>query len=732
MSRLSRERWRPCFVDKDEPIGRRAAFLTSELRSLGMTPYNQSYTFTLPASKRSHSTRNMPRVLTGINTYARWSAARGDGREALVICAPWRSQWDGSDDPDAEREDQTNRKKLAMEGSMGDYERSQIRRPNVRGVSTVLSLARFLIGHSHWSKDLIFVFGDGHLDGMQAWTSTYFANEQSNLHADRIQGAGALVWNAMAFDYPSDSFSSIVVRHEGLDGQLPNLDVINTLTRVAERINGVPIELSESLVPPRSYQRRLGPLGALLEEHLWNDREGEAKYMGGLLNVFGQLRNLVVGHPTGVHGLFHRFHIDAITLFAKPASGPYGFWHMGRMAESMTRSFSNLLERLHHSQFFYLMTSTQLFIEVAKCIAVAALLGAAMTIRGISIWLDEGRRAQQRREALVELAQESAYRAKIDEIKSNGDSLLYDDQADGDEDEDDEEDEDAPLESPTIPQFLNELISSSILRATRKGHVLSASRIKALTKLLDIQGRPVPATIAIVGCCHLAGAACFWLSSTAPVDCASRGLSKCEPLLAITLVTLFAAILIPIAAARRTMAASEGIIKECQVILAQSAPSHITSPASRTASLARLLQAATLLHAGILVIAASIVNFSLAAATAGLLCLPLCLLMTASQRRGESKAGQRLNRTFWFFTLLFVSPAGLVWLLKGLAEVSMRSSMSTQALAGVPLTAVVERIVDGRLWDWQVLGATFLPYLFLAYMPAALQGCVAAGLAAIA
>lgn len=693
-----------------------------------MTPYNQSYTFTLPGAKRAFSTRNLPKGLSGINTYARWSAARGDGREALVICAPWRSQWDGTDDPDAKEEDQKSRARAALEGSMDDYERSQVRRANVRGITTVLALARFLIGHSHWSKDLIFVFGDGNLDGIQAWTSTYFARGQSNLHTERIQESGSLIWNAMAFDYPSDSFSSIVVRHEGLDGQLPNLDVINTLTRVAERINGVPIELSESSVPPRPYQRRLGSLGALLEEHLWGDRDGEAKYLGGLLNVLGQLRNLVVGHPTGVHGLFHRFHVDAITLFAKPASGPYGFWHMGRMGESMTRSFSNLLERLHHSQFFYLVTSTQLFIEVAKCIAVAVLLGAAMTITGISIWLDEGQKAQQRRIALVELAHEVAHEEKVDPFNGGNvhekPNLLR---------EEEEDEDDVPLEQPTTSQFLTDLIASSILGAIRRGQVLSSSRTKALTELLDIQGRPLPGTLAVVGCCHLAGAACFWLSSSAPIDCASQGLTLCEPLLAVTLVTLLAAVSIPLAAAYQTRTVVGRINQSCDPILSQSATSLITSATSRTASLARSLQAITLLHVGIIVVAASIVNFSLAAATAGLLCLPLCSLRLAAGPRGR-KTSRSATLCFYSLSLLSVSPAGLVWLSKALIALYMRfsSPSSPQTFAGVPLTVVVERVVDGRLWDWQVLGAAFLPYLFLAYMPAALQACIAAGLAAVA
>lgn len=115
--------------------------------------------------------------IKGINTYARFPAARGDGREAFVLAASWKSAWDGTKDPDL-KDKPTNRKDL--EGAMSDYERKGVRRTNVRGLATTLLLARHLSGYGHWSKDLIFVFSDGELEGMQAWTSSYFGKEQSS------------------------------------------------------------------------------------------------------------------------------------------------------------------------------------------------------------------------------------------------------------------------------------------------------------------------------------------------------------------------------------------------------------------------------------------------------------------------------------------------------------------------------------------------------------------------
>jgi hypothetical protein len=73
---------------------------------------------------------------------------------------------------------------------MSEYERRQVRRTNVRGIASAILLARHLSGYHHWSKDLIFVFSDGELEGMQAWTSAYFGREQSSECA-RIRGKTA-------------------------------------------------------------------------------------------------------------------------------------------------------------------------------------------------------------------------------------------------------------------------------------------------------------------------------------------------------------------------------------------------------------------------------------------------------------------------------------------------------------------------------------------------------------
>lgn len=47
-------------------------------------------------------------------------------------------------------------------------------------------------------------------------------------------------------------------------------------------------------------------------------------------NIARHMNYQARGVASGVHGLFHQFRIDAITVFAVPAVGPHGFHAIGK------------------------------------------------------------------------------------------------------------------------------------------------------------------------------------------------------------------------------------------------------------------------------------------------------------------------------------------------------------------------------------------------------------------
>ena len=104
--------------------------------------------------------------------------------------------------------------------------------------------------------------------------------------------------------------------------------------------------------------------------------------------------------------IISRFRVDAITLFAVPATGPHGFHAIGkwvdysnvlrneyltvifRTVESALRSMNNLLERLHASFFFYIMTDSQHFLKIGLYLPSAILISVAMMFYGLRVWVD--------------------------------------------------------------------------------------------------------------------------------------------------------------------------------------------------------------------------------------------------------------------------------------------------------------------------------------------------------
>jgi glycosylphosphatidylinositol transamidase len=130
----------------------------------------------------------------------------------------------------------------------------------------------------------------------------------ADLGAEALQLPRAQIWNAVALDYPADSFSDIQLLFEGADGALPNLDALISLAHVAAHEDGVPVRLD---APRPDGQREdearaaLGWLGEQMERGAMG--QGAAlRYLQGVRNAATQIGRAAGGRPSGVHGLLHR------------------------------------------------------------------------------------------------------------------------------------------------------------------------------------------------------------------------------------------------------------------------------------------------------------------------------------------------------------------------------------------------------------------------------------------
>ncbi|KAF3077868.1 Glycosyl phosphatidyl inositol protein transamidase complex subunit [Orbilia oligospora] len=284
----------------------------------------------LKVGKQRYSYKAAGGEYTGENVYAVLHAPRGDATEAIVLCAPWR-----------------NIDHLLNEG----------------GVALTLALSRYFKRWSLWSKDIIFLISSDARAGPQAWVDAYH-----DLHGENIQSlsvkSGA-IQGVVVVDYPGayHRFESLHILYDGINGQLPNLDLINTAVQISRDQMGLRTDLQE----------------------MWNHDDG---YRHRLKTMLRGMVNQALGHSTGPHSSFIPYHIDAITL----ATHGDGGWHdegsLGRTVESVFRSLNNLLEHFHQSFFFYLLMAPKRFVSIGTYLPAAMLLAVGLTLTAIRLWVD--------------------------------------------------------------------------------------------------------------------------------------------------------------------------------------------------------------------------------------------------------------------------------------------------------------------------------------------------------
>ncbi|KAI9888703.1 MAG: Glycosyl phosphatidyl inositol protein transamidase complex subunit [Vezdaea aestivalis] len=295
------------------------------LRSVGLKVARQKYLYT--SSGKSHG---------GENVYGILHAPRGDATEAIVLVAAWRNM-----------DEQLNQNGLAL----------------------VLTLARYFKRWSLWSKDIIFLITPDSVAGPQAWVDAYHdAHAISSIGSLPLK-SGALQ-GALVVDFPLDhNFESLHISYDGVNGQLPNLDLFNTAVAIASGQLGIPTKLQE----------------------MWDHSDD---YRARLRTMLRGMVNQGLGRGTGPHSGFMPYHVDAITL-TTIGNGWQDEMAMGRVIESIFRSLNNLLEHFHQSFFFYLLMSTQRFVSIGTYLPSAMLVAVNFTIMAIALWIQSGRPLQK-------------------------------------------------------------------------------------------------------------------------------------------------------------------------------------------------------------------------------------------------------------------------------------------------------------------------------------------------
>ncbi|CAG8774413.1 13857_t:CDS:2, partial [Racocetra fulgida] len=136
-----------------------------------------------------------------------------------------------------------------------------------------------LIYYTYWSKDIIILISDGGEAGVQAWLESYHDHKQSGIEASPLFLRSGAIQAAINLDFPGTSNYKALGLFFGLNGQLPNLDLINTVVRVCRMSSNIPIMLRDS--------------GRCYTHHDFGD------YQSSFYNLITFMKYQALGHPTG-------------------------------------------------------------------------------------------------------------------------------------------------------------------------------------------------------------------------------------------------------------------------------------------------------------------------------------------------------------------------------------------------------------------------------------------------
>ncbi|XP_059670106.1 uncharacterized protein LOC132315737 isoform X2 [Cornus florida] len=338
----------------------------------------------------------------GVNTVGIIRAPRGDGKEAIVLVTPYNS----------------------VKITLGE------------AVSLGIAYSVFsLLSRVTWlAKDIIWLAADsrhGEYAPVAAWlrdyhtplfgglgklhsetcreSSTPFESEGGPMSGTQIYDvsgragtmAAALVIKVADRNEEVEK-DTLSIYAEASNGQMPNLDLINVVDYLAAHGQGLHVKVKKlrSLLDSKWLKilgeifESLGKLARSLNPQ-WKFDIPVAEYIEGTSTLASSLYYQALGVPTGPHGAFRDYQVDAITLEILPKLSLDNkdrrndfLQRGGRLVEGVVRSVNNLLEKFHQSFFLYLLTSSRKFVSVGVYMIAFALLIAPLPIVAASLYSD--------------------------------------------------------------------------------------------------------------------------------------------------------------------------------------------------------------------------------------------------------------------------------------------------------------------------------------------------------
>ncbi|CAH8588430.1 unnamed protein product [Heterobilharzia americana] len=305
-------------------------WLSEQLFGIGLEVYFQDFSF-------SHDILSPIKMVNGSNLYAIMRSPSGGRTEALMI--------------------------ITSLGENSTYFGS---------LAYILSLSKLFRNQIHWAKDIIFLFPEYDYIGLMAWLEAYHGTANSNnLFWSELDGRSGSIQAGLNLEF-ADMYRPVVnILPEGPNGLLANLDMINTVVRLAETHS------VETRVNHQSYNYARGTYKTRLNDML-----------GVIEAVWTQSTN----SPTGLHGPLINYQIPAISLRANYKHRSTDLHSAEilsviRLLEGILRSLNNLQERLHQSFWYYLLPNPYRYISIGVYMPPVLIMILSLLLKPLLFWI---------------------------------------------------------------------------------------------------------------------------------------------------------------------------------------------------------------------------------------------------------------------------------------------------------------------------------------------------------
>jgi hypothetical protein len=278
-------------------------------------------------------------------SYAILRGHRNDNREALALVANY------------EAETHTSRKGLS-------------------GLGLMIAFASHILEQRWLAKNVIFIAVESRAnsllaeEALEAWVATYMGTFQRT----EFRRAGNIL-STLVLDLPAGCHaSSLSVVAASKSGLLPNLDIVSLVVKQLKDLK-FSVLIADSASQPRP----------LRDDDSTLDRQGLGRYKG----LWRFMLDSCVGPASSLHSAFVDRSMDAITISANcKGTEAQDFDTAFRLIAALLQIFrplNNLVEKLHHSTWLYLLVSDTSFVTLNKYFYAFVLLGLPMPLMALRL-----------------------------------------------------------------------------------------------------------------------------------------------------------------------------------------------------------------------------------------------------------------------------------------------------------------------------------------------------------